>query len=140
MTTIKSADKKMWWRRKRKRGNTQQGESEHGTEKRGREKRGREGERRRGKVSGAGPAFFPLISSTPLITMTEGGQEREKVSRETVKFGLMEGARKGKREGWKGGRRNGGRPKRESRSIETFGKEDKEEGAKNRSETSDLEH
>lgn len=42
---------------------------------------------------------FPLISSTPLITMTEGGQERENVSRETVKFGLMEGTRKGERVG-----------------------------------------
>lgn len=58
--------------------NTQQGESELGTERRERE---REGEGRRGKVSGAAPAFFPLISSTPLITVTEGGQEREKVSR-----------------------------------------------------------
>lgn len=89
--------------------NTQQGENELGPERRERER-----ERRRGKVNGAGPAFFPLISSTPLITMTEGGQEREKVSRETVKFGLMEGERTEgkKRERWRRGKRNGGRPKR----------------------------
>ncbi len=72
----------------------------------------RERERRRGKVSGAGPAFFPLISSTPLITVTEGGQEREKVSEEMVKLQQMDGARKGKREGWQKKKREKKREKK----------------------------
>lgn len=80
VTTIKAADKKTWCRGK---GNG----VKHTTRRKRAGHRG-EGERegRRGKVSGAGPAFFPLISSTPLITVTEGGQEREKVSRETGKI------------------------------------------------------
>lgn len=77
--------------------------------------KGRKG--RRGKVSGAA-----LISSTPLITMTEGGHEREKVT-----FGLTEEARKDKKEG---GKKKWREAKKRERAANYFAKEANEQEAK----------
>lgn len=79
--------------------------------------KGRKG--RRGKVSGAA-----LISSTPLITMTEGGHEREKVSRGNSDIWADGGGKK------EGGKKKWREAKKRERAANYFAKEANEQEAK----------